>query len=275
MWNCATGQEVTKLKGWNAISLAFSRDSKTLAIAHARGVALWDLEQPDARAVSELEMPADLRGLVGAAAFSADSRLLATGHYRVVLLWDIAGRPTIKGRIKDLNGIPASLAISEDGRIPVLEIRDKTTKLMVYRADALGDTPMELSMRDGIARAVAFAGGSKWLATGDRAVVVFDLTAPKPAEPSFTLETGLDSVHVCSLSISPNGKLVAAAASTEFAPNVKNPSRTCDWAWSTGKRRYTYDFPFTVFSVAFAPDGRHLALANQDGTICMLRLKLD
>ena len=44
------------------------------------------------------------------------------------------------------------------------------------------------------------------------------------------------------------------------------------WDVAAGARRHEWQLPGWVKGVAFAPDGRHLAAANGNGTVYILRL---
>jgi WD40 repeat protein len=275
LWDTGTGREVTELKSPDPINLSFAPNSQTMAITRRQGVTLWDLDDPPARVISELPLPPELNG-AGAAVFSPDSKALLVAHYRVAGLWDLTGRPTIKARFPDLNG---ALAWSHDGKIAVVVFQDKMNKTLVYQASAPTDKPLELPNRHANPRALAFAPVGTVLASGgDRIVDVFDLAGLKRTEPTMTLEAGTDPVYVQTISFSPDGKLLAAAAVAEgpykLATTNQNGTRVCVWDLRDGKRRFICEFPFSVRCVAFAADGRHLATANTDGTIYMLRLKL-
>jgi len=60
----------------------------------------------------------------------------------------------------------------------------------------------------------------------------------------------------------PDGKTAAIAYSSSLVL-LEMPS---------GNRMKEWQFPGQVQSVAFAPDGRHLAVANGNGTLYVLRL---
>jgi WD40 repeat protein len=64
----------------------------------------------------------------------------------------------------------------------------------------------------------------------------------------------------------------------EFVPDGKTLVSTdyqCGmvlWDVAAGDRRREWQFPGRVQAAAFAPDGRHLATANVNGTVYVLRL---
>ena len=65
------------------------------------------------------------------------------------------------------------------------------------------------------------------------------------------------------LAISPDDKLLATSSDQGFIYL---------WDFATGNKIKEWHFPFPVQQVAFAPDARHLAVANGNGTVFILRL---
>jgi WD40 repeat protein len=60
----------------------------------------------------------------------------------------------------------------------------------------------------------------------------------------------------------PDGRLLAVAAKDKVQL----------YAVDTGSKMREWDFPGVVHAIAFAADGRHLATANANGTVYILRL---
>jgi WD40 repeat protein len=64
----------------------------------------------------------------------------------------------------------------------------------------------------------------------------------------------------------------------EFAPDGKAlvssdyQGEMILWDVTAGDKRLAWQLPGTIQSAAFAPDGRHLATANVNGTVYVLRL---
>jgi WD40 repeat protein len=61
----------------------------------------------------------------------------------------------------------------------------------------------------------------------------------------------------------PNGTMIASAS---------DDHRVILWETDSGKNRHEWLLPGPVHCVAFAPDGRHLATGNSNGTIYIFRL---
>ena len=127
LWDVATGKLLRTLEdGENGVeSLAFSPDSRMLAIGGHQVIGLWDFSV--GRQLGILEGHSDS---VASIAFSPDARILASGSRDgAIKLWDtLRGRPvnaTFKGHTDEVS----SVTFSADGRILLSGSRDTTTKL--------------------------------------------------------------------------------------------------------------------------------------------------
>jgi WD40 repeat protein len=69
------------------------------------------------------------------------------------------------------------------------------------------------------------------------------------------------------LAFSADGGQLASLASEE-----EHGAHVIMWDMVTGKSLWEYRSPFTAEHLAFAPDGRHLAVGNNNGTAHILRL---
>ncbi len=77
---------LTGYKHYNVVGLAFSRDSKTLAIGTTEGVQLWDLTKRQEQTILKPHAP---QASWSALAFSPDGKLLAGCGPDAVVLWDM------------------------------------------------------------------------------------------------------------------------------------------------------------------------------------------
>jgi WD40 repeat protein len=68
------------------------------------------------------------------------------------------------------------------------------------------------------------------------------------------------------MAFTPSGTLLATAG---LAP------RLILWDVKTGEKRREWQLHDEVCALAFAPDGRHLAVGNADGTLYVLRLLVE
>ena len=148
--NPATGRERRAIPDQPGmfVALAFSPDSRILALADRRGrlVRLWDLDEGAERTALQ-----GAEGSVLAVAISPDGRTLATGGLEgTVKLWDpLTGqlRATLQGRRKEdadggnspapsHRGVISSLAFSADGRMLAAGHSDRSLTLWKAATDA-------------------------------------------------------------------------------------------------------------------------------------------
>jgi len=121
------------------------------------------------------------------------------------------------------------------------------------RTDVLSECP---------ATALAVTPDTRLVTGGaDGLVQVWGLGA-KPAPTSVRL--GQLGAAVGRLAVAPDGKTVAA---------FDRLGHVAWWDLSTGQKLGGYDSPGPVYALTFAPDSRHLAVANGNGTIYILRVR--
>ncbi|MGH7168953.1 MAG: WD40 repeat domain-containing protein, partial [Gemmataceae bacterium] len=164
------------------------------------------------------------------------------------------GRPAEHFRIE-------SLAVSSDGKS--VAIGGGREVELWQRTDSGWQKRTAFLVR-GDVKSLSFGGRGGTLLVGGGIykkpeVHLYDITgeSPKP----ITAFTGLRDVAL-SVTASSSGKLFAATDET---------GRVVVWS-ALGKKLHEWTFPGPVHCVSFAPDGRHLALGNGDGTVYILRL---
>jgi WD40 repeat protein len=287
-------------------SIALSADGTKLATASLKqGVTIWNVSPSGLRVLAEhkysVAAPPDNLWCVPppppiALTFTPDSKSLFVAHGTdPIKIIDLAKPSAIAAELKTAQGVAycnvaASVPVGRPLVIPpeaeTIQIRDP---LYVYtlavspdgKTLALGAShEIEIWQRidkgwsrrigfchlEHCVHSMAFARSGNTLIVGSRcgngAVRRFDLSGEKPVQLS---EPVVHDKPITSVAASPNGKFLAAA---------DEGGHVVVWSAGMAKKLHEWTFPGPVRCVSFAPDGRHLALGNGDGTVYILRLAL-
>jgi WD40 repeat protein len=258
--------------------------SSTIALASrgrllASAAALWDTEAR--KRVADLSAVAS--GATGIA-FRPDGGMLVTGGpAHLMAFWDVNKRDIDGERLSGtrdaithllFSGDGESLAArSADGAVEMFDTKTREPKaLIVPRDHLLGRTFVGHRRRQGEANwvnAVAF-GSNGILASGaDDGVLLWDIATGRPPT---RLPQG---APVRSLGFSPDGTTLAVGT---VAGTLKlwsvTPSKANEIGsmpeWDSARRRRFGSSSFyqnNVYSIAFSPDGRHVAAGDQGGSL--------
>jgi WD40 repeat protein len=113
---------------------------------------------------------------------------------------------------------------------------------------------------------VAFSPDGRHVAAGDSDgfVRLWDVSGKAPRRrPLLKWHAGKwHAGAVRSVAFAPDGQTLASA----------DWSQILLWDVASGTKRHEWQFPEPLEGVALAPDGRHLAVANVNGTVYILRL---
>ncbi len=242
-----------------ALSLAERQILSCYVTTQGDWVSVWDMDV--GREVRQLKRTTSF---IRAVATSADGRYALALHKAeqgtkpktsyAFALWELAtgkevrrfeGHTSTVNQLGFLAGGAKCFSQSQDGTVRLWEVATgKELKSFSWQ-------PSQVVFTDDVRTA--------WTGHGDGSVNRWDLTAAKPAV--FTYPR-LHEANVRSLSVSPDGKRLATAG---------DDNRLILWQADGIQKIAEWSLPERVNAVAFSPEGRHLALANANGTIYILR----
>jgi WD40 repeat protein len=288
-----------------ANQVAFSPDSKTMAVAHGHSqdwtVRLWDVSQLGNG--GKPMVPKVLEGKDGnfsSVAFSPDGKHLAAGVYSgggpsKVYLWDVTKLDADATKLT-LQGSVSSVAFRHDGKMLAAGASDG---VYLWEYPYMDKQPVvRRAQEHDIVYSVAFSPDGRMVAAGTlkTGVLLYDISQPD-ASP-----TVLPHEWVNEVAYSPDGRWLASTGvklwdlqkpadnmvtlpggevgdeTVAFSPDGKwlaASGQSVDvvlWEVSTlmansGKASPLYKLQGgrLVYSVAFSPDGKYLAAASEDG----------
>lgn len=245
-WDTGTGREVPMTKAPRGVGPWFrvSRDGTRVAAAlgDESGIKVWD---PDTgKEIATIEREAH-EGFMGELEFSGDGKRLACvvcDDRRATFFQEAGGGG----------------AVTLDD-IKIIKIWDAEK----------GREVLELAGHDKGVMSIAFSPDGELIASGDHWGTI-KLWETRERRDVLVLKSQ-PGEFVSSLAFSPDGRRVTGLA--QRRPDQRNrgyPVTTMIWDAGTGRAIHALSSDGArVVSVAYSPDGKHLAAANQDGTVTL------
>jgi WD40 repeat protein/serine/threonine protein kinase len=258
LWDAASGKTVYTLTGHTYLvqCLAFSPDSHTLASGgEDASIRLWDVAT--GKHIWTLQ---EHGSTVTRLAFSPDGKVLASASGdRTVQLWDVAGRG-VQRVFKEFGGPVLSVAISRDGRLLAAGCEDGTVQVWDIGS---GVRQRNLKLDSSIISIIFAPDGDTLISGGYDGKVRFCSLAAGVVQKTLIGP----SSYLSGLDIRLDGRLLALSG-------VGGSAQVWDLGSDPPGRQTWRLFPYAnwITVVAFSPDGRHLATANDEGTVYVFRL---
>jgi WD40 repeat protein len=263
MWKIAAGTFApwAKLKS-SPSELMFSPDGRSVAAGGAETlVQIWNIEGDKPRTMASLPGHTYRPFSLG---YTPNGKMLVSGCFDPMMrFWDLRGKEPDGWALLTNDDSPAyhvaALSVSADGT-------------WLATGSALGKRLLRLWHLEGVlmdevdipsikAQLVAFSPIDNTLALHDEGSIhLWDVSKPKPREPR---QLAAKNGRLNALAWGPDGKKLATAGKAGAA---------AIWDVASGKQIREWTLPVEPKVLAFAPDGRHLAIGCADGAICVLRL---
>jgi WD40 repeat protein len=279
----AAGKTIATLAGQSDVvrALAFSPDGRWLAAAGGAParfgqVQLWD--------VASRKLVREWRGhedAIYSVAFSPDGKTLATGSYdKLVKLWDPTTGAELR-TLKDHIDAVFCVAFSPDGARLASASADRTVKVW---DPATGQRVYTLSESTEAVHAVAFSPNGKQIAAGgaDKSIRIWNIAGGTAADDTSARGTaagdgaaaskGGDNAYLAQSVVAHEDailQLVYSRDGVHIATSSADKSVKI-WDAATLTELRMEQEPDWVMALAYAPDGKHVALGGFGGRVTWL-----
>lgn len=288
---------------WGTGRLAFSGEGKVLACADLEGrIQLWKLDgaspkrerilrskcvyslalAPDGSWVAgdyngriaqfwKLEgvadpVPQPLDSPAGASYFAisdSGSVLAVSGFYGTdgtsVALWDVRSKVPKQKEVLKQTVLATTLAISADGGLVAVGTLSTGIVNLWDLSPGKRRPPPVLKYQQNV-NSLALHPREKLLAWGGSTIMLWDFSGP---DPKLQANLPISGHWVSSVDFSPDGERLLTTSNT---------GELAVWDVKSEKRIRRWILPGLIQKALFAPDGRHIATLNGNGTIYILRL---
>jgi WD40 repeat protein len=259
LWQLPAGKKLRSLKSTEmGFALAFAPDGKTLAEGGSAGITLWDVAGG-----KKLRRLVDYENGVGCLTFAPDGRTLAAGSSdNSVHVWDVATGKELGPAVPQTDVVFA-LAFAPRGK--ALAVASQKT---IY-LHGPGDGLRRFAEQDDGVSCLVFAPDEKTLASGggDGTVSLWDVATGKELHHLIDHDE-----MITSLFFSPDGKTVIAGSQDHTLRfwDVATGKELRQLSTAKAKGAQAGFGQRTVPAIAFAPDGKVLAVGGTQGAIRLL-----
>ncbi len=277
LWDISTGKIVTLFRGHGhlPLSVGFSPDGKLLATSGQKSTRIWDI---NTRQDSVLFGRATAKP-----AFTCDgAKIVALGQRAEGLrTWSPDGR-TMLADLKELGDSVAQVACHPANPNLLLTMRTKGRLDLWNLPDKRSEWTIPAPANKNTFRAApAFSPDGRLMAVGS---FVADIMGPR-LDAVLSLYDAKSGKWIMSMSFpygdritatafSPDGKYVAACSPYLYPSRKQTPGGVAIWRVSDGKHIRTLPGrDGGLYSFAFSPDGKQIALGNNNGVIRLLDIE--
>jgi WD40 repeat protein len=243
----------------SVVCLSFSADGKRFAIGDAGGVVRVFEKGETASPVLKHTLSAHKEGPVWSVAFAPDGMTLATGgRDKAVRLWDLSkAKPAPVTLTGHEDGVQ-SVAFDAEGRW-LFSVGGADEQLRIWTTSGEKPKAGEVVKPGGrVVRLALSADGTRLATAGQKAATKLWSVKDGKLEGGTPLETDRP---VSSISLAPDGTSVAGVVLHSMTED-----RVFVWG-ADGKKKHEFKFDLHLHAIAFAPDGRHLAVVTEIQTL--------
>jgi WD40 repeat protein len=274
LWDVATGRSLSSRPGHAAAvgRVAFTANGRQL-VSISRNQQLGTARVWDALTGQYLYMlPEDWNWTdAGVLCASPDAKMLLLGDFDAITVWDVAARRSVRRLPIEKKPAPNSsqqilaLALSPDGRrITSISVDgDGRTTFLVCDAVSGADLSRRvLVLREGRITPLPLFLNGRFAATTDGRTVWFRDVVSGVVRQTFYMEKPADDEVLSGrLTFSNDGRLLACISRPE---RTYRKGKVRLWEVATGAELPPFLAPY-VQAIAFAPDGRTLAMGDEAG----------